>query len=123
MPLTSSPMDTVTEAEMAIQLGRLEGVGFIHRNLTVNDQATQVSLVVKEKLHVGAAVGASKGFEERVKALVSAGVSAILVDSAHGYSKPVVDAITHIKKNYPKTDVIGGSIATADGAVALIKAG
>ncbi|MDE2026192.1 MAG: IMP dehydrogenase, partial [Patescibacteria group bacterium] len=73
--------------------------------------------------HVGAAIGASTGFEERVKALVEAGVEAILVDSAHGFAKQVVDTIVYVKKTYPTVDVIGGSIATADGAKALIKAG
>jgi IMP dehydrogenase len=116
-------MDTVTESDMAISLGKLGGFGFIHRNLTVADQAAEVKKVRDANVHVGAAVGASSGFEERVQALVAAGVDAILVDSAHGFAKHVIDTIMFIKKNYPKVDVIGGSIATADGARALIKAG
>jgi IMP dehydrogenase len=123
LPLVSSPMDTVTQSELAISLAKVGGMGIIHRNLTVADQAAEVAKVVAAGFKVGAAVGASSGFEDRVKALVEAGVSVILVDSAHGYAKNVIETIEFIKKNYPQVDVIGGSIATADGAKALIKAG
>jgi IMP dehydrogenase len=123
MPLVSAPMDTVTEAQLAIALATLGGVGIIHRNLSVQDQALHIKRVKKQKVLVGAAVGASKGYEERVRALASAGVDVIVVDSAHGYAKQIIMAIKFIKKRYPKIDVIGGNIATKEGAVALIKAG
>jgi IMP dehydrogenase len=122
-PFVSSPMDTVTESRLAIEIGRMGGIGIIHRNLTVLDQAKEVKIVKSKKLLVGAAVGASKGFEERVGALVKAGADVIVVDSAHGYSRGVIDSIKYIKKNFPKTEVIGGSISTANGARALIDAG
>ncbi len=123
LPLISSPMDTVTESEMAIALARLGGIGIIHRNLSIQDQADEVKKVISQKLLVGAAVGAGKGFEERVKALVKAKVRVIVVDSAHGYTKQVIEAVSFIKKTYPTMEVIGGSIATANGAKALINAG
>ncbi len=123
LPFVSSPMDTVTEFELATKLAELGGIGIIHRNLSIKDQADQVQKVIKKGLMVGAAVGAGKGFEDRVEALVKAEVSVIVVDSAHGYSKQIIDVIKFIKKKYPKLEIIGGNIATGDGAKALIVAG
>lgn len=123
LPLISSPMDTVTESKLAIALAELGGMGIIHRNLTIADQATEVQKVKEKILPVGAAIGASKGFEDRVKALVQAKVDVIVVDSAHGFADNIIQTISYIKKKYPHIDIIGGNIATYDGAVALIKAG
>jgi IMP dehydrogenase len=77
----------------------------------------------KGRLRVGAAVGVGEGTEERVAALVAAGVDVIVVDTAHGHSQGVLDRVKWVKKNYPKIEVIGGNIATADAAKALVDAG
>lgn len=122
-PFVSAPMDTVTESELAIKLAEIGGVGILHRNLIVADQVAQVKKVKEKALLVGAAIGASSGYAERAKALVEVGVDVIVVDSAHGYTKQVVEAIKFLKQNYPKTDVIAGNIATYEGAKALIAAG
>lgn len=75
------------------------------------------------RLRVGAAVGVGEGTEERVEALVRAGADAIVVDTAHGHSKGVIDRVRWVKQNYPQVDVIGGNIATASAALALVEAG
>ncbi len=122
-PFVSSPMDTVTGSKLAIVLAQLGGIGILHRNLSINEQAKEVQKVASKKLLVGAAIGANAGFEERAKALITAGVSVIVVDSAHGNAKTVIGAIKYIKKTYPNIEVIAGNVATKDGAENLIKAG
>src|SRR5512140_3547825 len=75
------------------------------------------------KLRVGAAVGVGDGTEERVEALVKAGVDALVVDTAHGHSAGVIERVRWVKRNYPQVDVIGGNIATGAAALALVEAG
>jgi len=75
------------------------------------------------RLRVGAAVGVTPDTLERVKALVQNGVDAVVIDTAHGHSKGIIDMLKRIKKAYPKLDVIAGNIATVEAAKELIKAG
>ena len=75
------------------------------------------------RLRVGAAVGVGEGTEERVEALVYAGVDVIVVDTAHGHSKGVIERVRWVKQNYPHIDVVGGNIATGAAALALAQAG
>jgi len=74
-------------------------------------------------LRVGAAVGTGDDTEDRVTALVEAGVDVIVVDTAHGHSQGVLDRVKWVKKTFPEVQVIGGNIATADAALDLVKAG
>ena len=75
------------------------------------------------RLRVGASVGTSEETDDRVAALVEADVDVIVVDTAHGHSKGVLDRIAWIKQTFPDLDVIGGNVATFDGARALIDSG
>ena len=75
------------------------------------------------RLRCGAAVGVGAGTDERVEALVAAGVDVIVVDTAHGHSQGVLDRVKWVKENFPKVQVIGGNIATAAAAKALAEAG
>lgn len=77
----------------------------------------------QERLRVGAAVGVGKDSQERVEMLIDAGVDVIVVDTAHGHSKGVLDMVSWVKKQNKTTQVIGGNIATADAALALADAG
>jgi IMP dehydrogenase len=75
------------------------------------------------RLVVGAAVGVTPDMMERVEALVQVGVDVVCVDTAHGHSKGVLDAVRHIKQQFPKLQIIGGNVATGEGAKALVNAG
>lgn len=123
IPILSSPMDTVTTAPLALNIAKLGGIGFIHRNLTPDQQAEEIKIVKTGNHKVGASVGVGKDLEERVTKIVAAGVDTIIVDSAHGFSKWVIEAIEFVTKTYPQIEVIGGNIATAKAAEALIQAG
>lgn len=139
IPLVSAAMDTVTEAEMAKVLALHGGIGILHRNMTIEAQAAEVSRVKlagpfdreaypqaavdgKGRLMVGAAVGVGQVLE-RAGALLEAGVDVLAIDTAHGHSKNVIDALKAIKEAYPEAQVIAGNIATAEAAKALIEAG
>ncbi|MSM39181.1 MAG: IMP dehydrogenase [Geobacter sp.] len=75
------------------------------------------------RLRVGAAVGPTADMIDRVDALLKAGVDVIVIDTAHGHSQGVIDAVRQLKQTYPGMDLVAGNIATADAAEALIKAG
>ena len=75
------------------------------------------------RLRVGAAVGVGYGTEDRVRALVEAGVDVVVVDTAHGHSQGVLDRVRWVKQTFPHVQVIGGNIATGEGALALVEAG
>ncbi len=96
--------------------------------ITVKDITKQTSFPnaardASGRLRVGAAVGVGEGTEERVEALVRAGVDVVVVDTAHGHSKGVIERVRWVKQNYPDVDVIGGNIATGAAARALVEAG
>ncbi len=96
--------------------------------ITVKDITKQTSFPnaardASGRLRVGAAVGVGAGTEERVEALVKAGVDAIVVDTAHGHSHGVIQRVRWVKQNYPQIDVVGGNIATGAAALALAEAG
>ena len=123
VPLVSSAMDTVNESAMAIAMARAGGIGIIHRNLAVDEQVTHVKLVKGASLLAGAAVGVGDDGFERAQALIDVGVDVVVVDTAHGHHRAVLDAIERIKKAFPEQEVIGGNVATRAGAQALINAG
>ncbi|QAX82249.1 IMP dehydrogenase [Candidatus Pseudomonas adelgestsugas] len=113
---------------------RIERVLIVNDNfalkgmMTVNDieKAKAYPLASKDdqgRLRVGAAVGTGKDIGDRVSALVANGVDVVVVDTAHGHSKGVVDSVRWVKQNFPNMQVIGGNIATGAAAKALVAAG
>lgn len=93
------------------------------KDIQKNQEKPQACKDPLGRLRVGAAVGTSKDTDQRVIALIEAGVDVLVVDTAHGHSRGVLDRVRAIKKEYPQMQVIGGNIATADAALALYDAG
>ena len=125
---------TLEEAKALLNKHRLERLLVVNEAfelkglITVKDITKQTSFpnAARDafgKLRVAAAVGVGEGTEERVEALVRAGVDAIVVDTAHGHSKGVIERVRWVKQNYPQVDVVGGNIATGSAALALVEAG
>jgi IMP dehydrogenase len=115
IPIIAANMDTVCESEMAIVLGRLGGLGVIHRFLSIENQVKEVEKVKEHKLLTAAAIGV-KDYEERVLALSKVGINILVLDVAHGHSKRVGKTLDYIKEKYPQIDVIVGNVATKDAA-------
>jgi IMP dehydrogenase len=125
---------SIDEAKELLRVHRLERVLVVDDDfrlsglITVKDinKASEYPASNKDeagRLRAGAAVGVGKETDERVHLLVEAGVDVIVVDTAHGHSQGVLDGVTWVKQHYPHVEVIGGNIATADAARALVAAG
>ena len=125
IPILSSAMDTVTEESMAIALAQKGGMGVLHKNMLPEKQA---QMVIAIKAHhssykVAAAVGVGVDREQRVDLLLNAGVDALVIDTAHGHTKLVIDFVRWFKQNNPSITLIAGNIATAQAAKDLAEAG
>ncbi len=116
LPFLSAAMDRVTEASMAITLGKLGGLGVLHRNCSIEQQVAMVKEVKAAGVKVAAACGPFAA--DRAKALDEAGCDAIVIDCAHGHNLNVVASAKKIKKTLKHTKMIFGNIATADAAKA-----
>ncbi len=125
---------SLEEAMMLLHRHRLERVLVINGDwelkglITVKDilKSSEHPNACKDqfgRLRVGAAIGVGEGTEERAEALIEAGADVIVVDTAHGHSQGVLDRVRWVKRNYPNAQVIGGNIATAAAAKALMDMG
>jgi len=119
IPIISAAMDKVTEEGMAIALGKLGGLGIIHRNNSAEEEARMVAKVKKAGVMVGAAC--SPFDFERAMMLVRAGADVIAIDSAHGHNLNVIAGAKKIKKAIGKIPLLVGNIATAEAARELVK--
>lgn len=139
VPFLSAAMDTVSEHKLVTALALAGGLGVIHKNMSIADQAKEVEMVKnyefdneknkralidkKGRLCVGAAIGVTADMMDRVHALVDAGVDVFVLDSAHGDSKNIINAIKNLRLEYPSMELIAGNVATYEGALDLMKAG
>lgn len=139
VPFLSAAMDTVSEHKLVTALALAGGLGVIHKNMSIADQAKEVEMVKnyefdneknkrvlidkKGRLCVGAAIGVTADMMDRVHALMDAGVDVFVLDSAHGDSKNIINAIKNLRLEYPSMELIAGNVATYKGALDLMKAG
>lgn len=133
--LVTAPVGTTLEDSKAIlQQHRIEKLPLVDEDfklgglITIKDieKAVQYPNAAKDdkgRLLAAAAIGTSKDTPERAAALVKAGVDVLVVDTAHGHSKGVLDQLRTLKEKYPQVDIIAGNVATAEATVALIEAG
>lgn len=125
---------TLTQAKEILSQHKVEKLPLVDAEgnlsglITIKDieKARQYPSAAKDsrgRLLVGAAVSTSKDLDERVAALVGAGVDVIVIDTAHGHSQGVIDTVARIRKAYPDVQLVAGNVATAEGTLALIEAG
>ena len=117
LPIISSPMDTVTESEMAYTIDKLGGLGILHRYNSIEEQAGLAAEVINAgATNVGAAVGVSGDYFERAQTLVENGVNVLCVDVAHGHHVLMKDALGVLKKSFGESvHIMAGNVATLEG--------
>jgi IMP dehydrogenase len=132
--ITASESSTLSQAKEILLHNKIKKLPIVNKNGVLTGLITykdiqkgkdnpNASKDENGRLRVGAAVGAGPQAQESAKALLEAGADVLVLDSAHGHSKGIIEALKKIKKAYPKAQIIVGNIATGDGALALAKAG
>jgi len=122
LPVISSPMDTITEGDMALAIAGAGGMGIIHRYNTIQEQATIAAEAFNKygDINIAAAVGVTGDYEERVCALIDAGVRIICVDIAHGHHSLMRDALITIRELAgDEIHLMAGNVATLEGFDAI----
>ena len=124
LPVIASPMDTVCEWEMAVEMRRLGGLGIIHRYMSIDEQVKQYKFVAAYNRIAGAAIGATGDYLERAWKLAHAGCTLLLVDTANGHSQYAIDAVKKIYKTFGyNMHIMAGNVSTYEGFARLQDAG
>ena len=117
IPVVSSPMDTITELDMAIELDMLGGMGIIHRFMSIEKQSKMSNTLYTYNVKFGAAIGVTGDWFERAQELVKNGCDVLFIDVAHGHHKLVKNALRRLKNEISNTfEVVAGSVATSKAA-------
>jgi len=116
VPVLSANMDTITEDAMVIAMGNSGGNGVLHRANTITQQVTMVKTLQSAHRYAIAAIGINGDYRERAEALLQAGAVILVLDTAHGHSMKMKNAIQSIQAQFPYTELIVGNVATYDGA-------
>lgn len=122
LPIISSPMNTVTETNMANAMHNLGCLGILHRYNTIEYQSRLLSFIDNKNLRA-AAIGVSGDFKERLESLVNNGLKIVCLDVAHGDHIMMEECIQYVKETYPQLYVIAGNVATSAGFERLSIAG
>ena len=133
IPVVSTPMDTITELDMAREMMEWGGAGIVHRFMSIEKQAEIMNklcyipdsehVLLKNDLLRCAAIGVKDDFLERAKELVNNGCNVLVIDVAHGYHKLVGEAIEKIKTKLETIEVVAGSVATGEACEYLCERG
>ena len=132
--VTATEKESLDVIKDLLYKNRIEKILLVDKNFSLKGLVTlkdinktkDFPLATKDdegRLMVGAAVGNGEETEERIDALVNAGVNVLVVDSAHGHSKGIIERVEAIKKDYPELQLIAGNVATGEGALKLVEAG
>ncbi len=132
--ITTSPETDLKKAEDILRNHKIEKLPVVDEEGKLVGLITYKDIIKLEsypnaakdkfgRLMCGAAVGVTSDMNERISALVQSGVDVVVIDSAHGHSKGVLDAISAAKQSFPELQIIGGNVSTAEGAIALADAG
>ncbi len=132
--VTATEKESLDVIKDLLYKNRIEKILLVDKNFSLKGLVTlkdinktkDFPLATKDdegRLMVGAAVGNGEETEERIDALVNAGVNVLVVDSAHGHSKGIIERVVSIKKDYPELQLIAGNVATGAGALKLVEAG
>lgn len=123
LPIISSNMDSVTGIAMAVNIGKMGGLGILPRFNSLKDQVENLREVKKEFVKVGVSIGIKGDYLERAKVLIQNGADCIVIDVAHGHMEKVIEVTKEIKTTFPEVTLISGNVATYEATKDLFLAG